>query len=70
MSLKDCPKSHPSKLRCARKRLQAVVAMREDTSRRGLAPYELSGFSVAREPSGRPIVLGSDLQFSLSLPTE
>jgi len=61
-------------LRSAPKRLQAVVAIGKNTSRRGLAPYELErlfshmlpGYTVAREASGRPIVLGSSLQISLS----
>lgn len=74
MSAKDYPKFHPLKLRSAPKRLQAVVAIGENMSRRGRAQYELERpfshmlprHTIAREPSGRPIVLGSGLQISLS----
>ncbi len=72
--MKDRPELHHLNLPGAPEWLQAVVAIGENASRRGLSAYELEGLcdhmlpgrAVMRETSGRPVVRGSSLHISLS----
>ena len=72
--MKHRSKIHHLNLPGAPERLQAVLAMGESASRRGLDSYELQrlfklmlpGRAVVREGVGRPVVRGGGLHISLS----
>jgi phosphopantetheinyl transferase len=72
--MKDQVETHCLNLPGAPRELQAVAAIGESTSRRGLAPHELerlfdymlAGCEVVRDVGGQPVVHGSSLHISLS----
>jgi len=72
--MKDRPELWHLKMPGAPERIQTVIAIGKDASRRGVAPHELewlfdnvlSGRAVVRNADGRPVVRGSGLHISIS----